>query len=97
MTDISPDPMQVLRTVLETDNDALSELDEECSPTKTCRNMVGVTFDGFAEPGSDIGAAWRQKLARCVLQTKSKGTLLDVRIEISNDQSSKRSLSQKCW
>jgi hypothetical protein len=64
MTNISPDPMQVLRTVLETDNDALSELDEECSPTKTCRNMVGVTFDGFAEPGSDIGAAWRQKLAR---------------------------------
>ena len=64
MTDISPDPMQVLRTVLETDNDALSELDEECSPTKTCRNMVGVTFDGFDEPGSDIGAAWRQKLAR---------------------------------
>lgn len=64
MTNISPDPMQILRTVLETDNDALSELDEECSPTKTCRNMVGVTFDGFAEPGSDIGAAWRQKLAR---------------------------------
>ena len=64
MTNISPDPMQVLRTVLETDNDALSELDEECSPTKTCRNMVGVTFDGFAEPGSDIGAGWRQKLAR---------------------------------
>ena len=64
MTNFSPDPMQILRTVLETDNDALSELDEECSPTKTCRNMVGVTFDGFAEPGSDIGAAWRQKLAR---------------------------------
>ena len=64
MTNISPDPMQILRPVLETDNDALSELDEECSPTKTCRNMVGVTFDGFAEPGSDIGAAWRQKLAR---------------------------------
>lgn len=64
MTNISPDPMQILRTVLETDNEALSELDEECSPTKTCRNMVGVTFDGFAEPGSDIGAAWRQKLAR---------------------------------
>lgn len=64
MNNISPDPRQVLRTVLETDNDALSELDEECSPTKTCRNMVGVTFDGFAEPGSDIGAAWRQKLAR---------------------------------
>lgn len=64
MNDISQDPRQVLRTVIETDNDALSELDEECGPTKTCRNMVGITFDGFAEPGSDIGAAWRQKLAR---------------------------------
>jgi hypothetical protein len=26
--------------------------------------MKDVTFDGYAEPGSDIGAAWRAKLAR---------------------------------
>jgi hypothetical protein len=26
--------------------------------------MRDVTFDGFAEPGSDLGAAWRAKLDR---------------------------------
>jgi hypothetical protein len=26
--------------------------------------MTGVSFDGLAEPGSDLGAAWRDKLAR---------------------------------
>lgn len=38
--------------------------DAECSPTKTCRNMVGVSFDGMAEPGSDLGQAWRETLER---------------------------------
>ena len=32
-------------------------LDEDCSPTKACRNMKDVTFDGYAEPGTDLGAA----------------------------------------
>ena len=39
-------------------------LDEDCSPTKVCRNMKDVSFDGFAEPGTDLGAAWRAKLER---------------------------------
>lgn len=47
----SPAPDQVL-------------VDADCSPTKTCRNMVGVSFDGFAEPGTDLGQAWRAKLER---------------------------------
>ena len=25
--------------------------------------MKDVTFDGMAEPGSDLGAAWRERLA----------------------------------
>ena len=64
MTDKSEDAREILREVFNAQGDASAVLDEECSPTKTCRNMVGVTFDGYAEPGSDIGAAWRQKLAR---------------------------------
>ena len=40
------------------------EMDDDCSPTKSCRNMKDVTFDGYAAPGSDLGAAWRAKLAR---------------------------------
>jgi len=53
----------VLRSVWVTGHDH-GELDEECSPNKPCRNMKDVTFDGYAEPGSDLGAAWRAKLAR---------------------------------
>ncbi|MEK7410494.1 MAG: hypothetical protein AAB327_03785 [Actinomycetota bacterium] len=64
MTHNADNAHKVLRTVWDAQGDASAILDEECSPTKTCRNMVGVSFDGFAEPGSDIGAAWREKLAR---------------------------------
>ena len=64
MTRSSDDAREVLRTVWDAQGDPSASLDEECSPTKTCRNMVGVSFDGFAEPGSDIGTAWREKLAR---------------------------------
>lgn len=53
---------EVLQSVWMVNHDH-SELDEDCSPTKPCRNMRGVTFDGYAEPGSDITDAWRAKLA----------------------------------
>ncbi|HJS72005.1 MAG TPA: hypothetical protein VJ858_04685 [Acidimicrobiia bacterium] len=54
---------EVLQSVWMVSHDH-SELDEDCSPTKPCRNMQGVTFDGYAEEGADIGAAWRAQLAR---------------------------------
>ena len=38
-------------------------LDEDCSPTKTCRNMVGISFDGFADEGTDLQSAWKATLA----------------------------------
>jgi hypothetical protein len=53
-------------------------LDEECSPTKSCRNMKDVTFDGYAEPGSDLGAAWRAKLAREGKLSASEGSVRDL-------------------
>ena len=54
---------EVLQSVWMVSHDH-SELDEDCSPTKPCRNMRGVTFDGYAEEGADIGDAWRAQLAR---------------------------------
>lgn len=39
-------------------------LDADCSPTKTCKNMVGISFEGFAEDGADLAAAWRATLER---------------------------------
>ena len=55
---------EALRAVWDAQGDASEAIDEECSPTKSCKNMKGITFDGFAEPGSDLRAAWRDKLAR---------------------------------
>jgi hypothetical protein len=54
------------------------DLDEDCSPTKPCRNMQGVTFDGYAEPGSDIGAAWKATLAREGKLSASGGSIRDL-------------------
>lgn len=39
-------------------------LDADCSPTKTCRNMVGISFDGFADSDTDLQSAWRATLAQ---------------------------------
>jgi hypothetical protein len=55
-----------------------AEMDEDCSPTKSCRNMKDVTFDGYAEPGSDLGAAWRAKLAREGKLNTSGGTVREL-------------------
>lgn len=38
--------------------------DEACGPQKSCKNMNDVSFDGMAEPGTDLGAAWRERLRR---------------------------------
>lgn len=40
------------------------DLDPDCSPTKVCRNMHEVAFDGMAEPGVDLQQAWRERLER---------------------------------
>jgi hypothetical protein len=65
MTQHADDALEVLRAVWATQRgDGSVDLDEDCSPTKSCKNMQDVTFDGFAEPGSDVGGAWRAKLAR---------------------------------
>ena len=39
-------------------------LDEDYSPTKVCRNMTHVTFDGFADEGDDPAQAWKARLER---------------------------------
>jgi hypothetical protein len=58
------DPADVLRTVWQGTPGAMEELAAECSPTKACRNMKDITFDGFAEEGGDLATAWRNTLAR---------------------------------
>jgi hypothetical protein len=54
----------VLRAIWAGSGQRLSDVDEACGPQKNCKNMKDVTFDGLAEPGSDLGAAWRERLRR---------------------------------
>lgn len=60
----TPGPMEALRAQWSATPSAQAELDEACAPQKTCKNMRDVSFDGFAETGGDLRAAWRDKLAR---------------------------------
>jgi hypothetical protein len=54
------------------------DLDEDCSPTKVCKNMRTVSFDGLAEPGSDLTDAWRERLAREGKLSTSGGSIRDI-------------------
>ena len=63
MSDDATDERQVLRSIWAAEGQRL-DVAEDVSPTKACRNMKDVTFDGLAEPGSDLTTAWKDRLAR---------------------------------
>jgi len=70
---------ELLRSVWEVKGDPVTQLDEDCSPTKSCKNMQGITFDGFAEEsGTDLRTAWRQTLEREGKLSSTKGTIRDL-------------------
>lgn len=64
MADKPADAVEVLRTVWAVDGQDGTDLDEVCGTQKPCKNMKHVSFDGMAEPGTDLRAAWRERLAR---------------------------------
>jgi hypothetical protein len=55
-----------------------ADLAEACAPQKTCRNMKDVSFDGMAEPGADLSAAWRERLRREGKLSTSGGSIRDL-------------------
>lgn len=76
-----PSARDVLRTAWAAGgdlSDQLGTVDADCSPTKNCRNMQGITFDGYAEPGTDLRAAWRDRLAREGKLSTDGGTIRDL-------------------
>jgi hypothetical protein len=60
----SDEAVEVLRAIWAVEAQGAEDLDEAGGSPKACRVMKDVTFDGFAEPGSDLRTAWREKLAR---------------------------------
>ncbi len=69
---------EVLRAVWAADGQDRSGLDEACGAQKPCKNMKHVSFDGLAEPGSDLTAAWRERLEREGKLTSGAGTVRDL-------------------
>lgn len=64
MTHRPDEAVDVLRALWSAAGQSGEDLADEFGPKKTCKNMKDVTFDGLAEPGSDLRAAWRERLAR---------------------------------
>ena len=56
--------VDVLRTVWAAGGQRSEDLDEACGPVKNCQNMKDVSFDGMAEPGTDLTEAWKDRLRR---------------------------------
>ena len=70
--------VEALRAVWAADGQRSEDLDDACGPTKNCRNMKDVTFDGMAEPGTDLSAAWRERLRREGKLSTSGGSIRDL-------------------
>ncbi|HTW21336.1 MAG TPA: hypothetical protein VME70_14120 [Mycobacteriales bacterium] len=63
--DEQPDDVRsVLRALWAADGSADADVDAEFAAQKPCRNMKDFSFDGMAEPGSDLRAVWRDRLER---------------------------------
>jgi hypothetical protein len=72
------DTVAALRAVWAAEGQRAADLDEACGPTKNCRNMQDVSFDGMAEPGTDLREAWRDRLRREGKLGPSGGTIRDL-------------------
>jgi hypothetical protein len=64
MTSGSDQSEDVTSTMWSSPDTEASSLDEDCNPNKVCRNAKAISFEGFAEEGGDVKAAWRETLAR---------------------------------
>jgi predicted metal-dependent phosphoesterase TrpH len=78
MTRDSDDAVEVLRSVWSAQGTTSSEVDEDFPAKKVCRNMKDVSFDGMAEPGSDLREAWRERLEREGKLSTSGGSIRDL-------------------
>lgn len=65
MTPGSDDGHDVTRSLWTTEEEVgAAAFDEDCSPTRVCRNAREFSFEGIASEGGDVASAWREKLER---------------------------------
>jgi hypothetical protein len=85
MTRNSDEAVEVLRSVWNVAGATSESRDDDLPTQKVCRNMKDVTFDGMAEPGSDLRQAWRDRLAREGKLSTSGASIRD--LVLGNDSS----------
>ena len=78
MTYQPDEAVDVLRAVWSADGQRVDDLDEADGPAKVCKNMKDVSFDGMAEPGTDLRDAWRERLRREGKLSTSGGSIRDL-------------------
>lgn len=54
------------------------QIDDDCGPTRVCRNARDFSFEGIAEDGEDLPTAWRNRLAREGKLDGEAGSLRDL-------------------
>jgi hypothetical protein len=70
--------VEVLRSIWSTGARDGEDAAEAFGEAKVCRNMKDVTFDGMAEPGTDLRAAWRERLRREGKLSTAGGSVRDL-------------------
>ena len=70
--------VNALRTIWSADGSDGEDAAEAFGEAKVCRNMKDVTFDGMAEPGTDLRAAWKERLRREGKLSTAEGSIRDL-------------------
>jgi hypothetical protein len=69
--------VEALRVVWAAEGVSGDDLDAE-GAAKVCKNMKDVSFDGMAEPGTDLTEAWKDRLRREGKLSESGGSIRDL-------------------
>jgi hypothetical protein len=70
--------VDVLRSIWSAGAPDGEEAAEAFGEAKVCRNMKDVTFDGMAEPGTDLREAWKERLRREGKLSTAGGSIRDL-------------------
>jgi hypothetical protein len=69
----------VLREVWGAQGQTAEDVEEACGPTKSCKRMTDVGFEGLAEEtDGDLRLAWRTQLAREGKLNRGAGSVRDL-------------------
>jgi len=70
--------VEVLRGVWSATGQTAADLDEAFGAQKSCKRMQDVGFDGLADDGGDMRAAWRATLEREGKLDRGAGSIRDL-------------------